>query len=65
MRSSFMKIESFLGLAPFDWESDHRVKKNERFYLEPMKPETREQLDAFYQKPNQELHKLIGRELNW
>ena len=56
------RVLDFLGAAPQRLDQYPRVYERE---YEPMNPETREQLAAEFEEPNQRLYELLGRELGW
>jgi hypothetical protein len=54
------QVLEFLGASPQRLDSYPRVYERE---YEPMKPETRERLEAEFEEPNGRLYELLGRDL--
>ncbi len=59
---TFQQVFEFLGLSPFDivLKKEHSVSD-----YPPMKPDTRKQLQEYFEPFNQELYKLTGRDFGW
>ncbi|MEN8241471.1 MAG: sulfotransferase domain-containing protein [Chloroflexota bacterium] len=58
----YQKIIKFLGLP--EWLPANFKNSNPGGY-QPMKPETRQQLEAYYQPYNQKLYGLLGKDFGW
>ncbi len=59
---TFQQVFEFLGLSPFEivLKKEHKASG-----YPPMKPETRKQLQEYFEPFNQELYKLTGRDFGW
>lgn len=57
------EIYHFLGISYYE-PRDLRIR-NKREYPEPMDPETRKALQAYFREPNERLFQMIGKRFNW
>jgi hypothetical protein len=57
--SDFLHVKNFSGL------SLNLSVRNKRVYSQPMSEENLRMLGNFFEKPNQELYTLLGRQINW
>jgi hypothetical protein len=64
-KETLNKLLIFLGEKPCDWSFLIREKKNSRGYPEPIKEDTRNFLNTFYEKYNEELFDRLGYKPNW
>lgn len=59
---TFNQVFAFLGVQPFEIILNEANKNSD---YPPMKPETRQQLQDYFEPFNQELYKLTGRDFGW
>jgi hypothetical protein len=59
---TFMQVFEFLGVPPFEiiLTEEHKISD-----YPPMKPETRKQLQEYFEPFNQQLYQLTGRDFGW
>jgi hypothetical protein len=59
---TYARLLEFVGAPPHELGSYPRVFSRD---YQPMRPETRRELEAYYAAPNRRLSELLGRELAW
>ena len=58
------EVLRFIGLSPIKLKKYHKVNKGS-YKKRSMEPETREMLQRYFKKPNQDLYELIGKKFTW